>query len=218
MGLIGNLIAHGVVTAARNSTINTIGNAAATVITSASSAASKKKAEKDDIMIKNGITLIKPTRSSEEYIGANALDIAQELLGAGFDSVKLSPIYKLGETAKKKYGKITSISINGKTDFLGVKRIPVSSHIVIEYLEFKKGVSQNAYANVERITSGVMNNVNKTENTLPETNITSNLLDADSKQVSISAADEILKFKKLLDDGIITDEEFQTKKKQLLTL
>ncbi|MGA3599022.1 SHOCT domain-containing protein [Lysinibacillus agricola] len=32
----------------------------------------------------------------------------------------------------------------------------------------------------------------------------------------MSAADEILKFKKLLDDGILTKEEFDAKKKQLL--
>ena len=34
----------------------------------------------------------------------------------------------------------------------------------------------------------------------------------------ISAADEILKFKQLLDAGIITQEEFEAKKKQLLNL
>lgn len=34
----------------------------------------------------------------------------------------------------------------------------------------------------------------------------------------VSAADEILKFKKLLDEGIITQEEFDLKKKQLLGL
>lgn len=33
---------------------------------------------------------------------------------------------------------------------------------------------------------------------------------------SISVADEIMKFKKLLDDGIITQEEFELKKKELL--
>ncbi|MGA3674687.1 SHOCT domain-containing protein [Lysinibacillus agricola] len=32
-------------------------------------------------------------------------------------------------------------------------------------------------------------------------------------QNQISAADEILKFKKLLDDGILTKEEFDAKKK-----
>lgn len=35
---------------------------------------------------------------------------------------------------------------------------------------------------------------------------------------SISSADEIAKFKKLLDDGTITQEEFDAKKKQLLGL
>lgn len=34
----------------------------------------------------------------------------------------------------------------------------------------------------------------------------------------ISSADEIMKFKKLLDEGIITKEEFETKKQQLLEL
>ena len=33
---------------------------------------------------------------------------------------------------------------------------------------------------------------------------------------TISGADEILKYKELLDQGIITEEEFQEKKKQLL--
>ena len=33
-----------------------------------------------------------------------------------------------------------------------------------------------------------------------------------------SGADEILKYKKLLDEGIITEEEFLSKKKQILGL
>lgn len=33
---------------------------------------------------------------------------------------------------------------------------------------------------------------------------------------AISTADELLKFKKLLDEGVITQEEFYQKKKQLL--
>jgi len=40
----------------------------------------------------------------------------------------------------------------------------------------------------------------------------------ESKNVSISQADEILKFKALLDSGVITQEEFDAKKKQLLNL
>lgn len=37
-------------------------------------------------------------------------------------------------------------------------------------------------------------------------------------QSTISVADEIVKLKKLLDDGIITIEEFNAKKKELLGL
>ena len=39
-----------------------------------------------------------------------------------------------------------------------------------------------------------------------------------SLDTSASSADEIMKFKKLLDDGIITAEEFEAKKRQLLGL
>ena len=39
-----------------------------------------------------------------------------------------------------------------------------------------------------------------------------------SDSASNSSADEIAKFKKLLDDGTITQEEFDAKKKQLLGL
>ena len=35
---------------------------------------------------------------------------------------------------------------------------------------------------------------------------------------AFSVADEILKFKKLMDEGIITAEEFQTQKQKLLSL
>lgn len=38
------------------------------------------------------------------------------------------------------------------------------------------------------------------------------------QMVKFSSADEILKFKKLYDDGVITEEEFEKKKKQLLDL
>lgn len=40
----------------------------------------------------------------------------------------------------------------------------------------------------------------------------------ESSSVQVSSADEIRKFKELLDDGIITEEEFNTKKKELLGL
>lgn len=40
----------------------------------------------------------------------------------------------------------------------------------------------------------------------------------DDAPAAASSADEIMKFKKLLDDGIISQEEFEAKKKQLLGL
>lgn len=42
---------------------------------------------------------------------------------------------------------------------------------------------------------------------------------SESQNINISSkADEIIKFKKLMDEGIISQEEFETKKKQLLSL
>ena len=38
------------------------------------------------------------------------------------------------------------------------------------------------------------------------------------RNIGMSQADEIIKFKKLLDDGVLTQEEFDKKKKQILSL
>lgn len=56
MGLLGSIIAKGVVTAAKNSTIKAVGNATANVIATKASTS----VEKDDIVVKNGVMLIKP--------------------------------------------------------------------------------------------------------------------------------------------------------------
>ena len=48
-------------------------------------------------------------------------------------------------------------------------------------------------------------------------NASDEAIDCNTSQV-ISAADEIIKFKQLMDNGIITLEEFELKKKQLLGL
>lgn len=45
-----------------------------------------------------------------------------------------------------------------------------------------------------------------------------NKISKNNIESTISNADEIAKYKKLLDDGIITQEEFETKKKQLLNI
>lgn len=44
------------------------------------------------------------------------------------------------------------------------------------------------------------------------------ILDNNSKETQISSADEIKKYKELLDEGIINQEEFDFKKKELLGL
>ncbi|MGN1132585.1 MAG: zinc ribbon domain-containing protein [Ruminococcus sp.] len=158
MGLLGNLIVKGVATAARNSTIKAVGNAAVDVIS-----ATSQKQSQEDIVVKNGIVSIKPTRSSQDYLGENTLDVVQELLGVGFEKVTLKPVKKLSEHSVKKYGRIHTISINGNSEFVGIKRIPASSYILIEFLDFKNNVNPEVYKNVKRITSGTISNTDEQE-------------------------------------------------------
>jgi len=168
MGILGNLIVKGVSTALTNSTIKTVGNATVGVI----AATAQKQEGKEDAVVKNGVLYIKPTRSSEDYLNKDVLDIVQELLGAGFESITLKSIKKLGDWSIKKYGRIHSISINGKNEFLGIKKVPASSHIVIEYLDFKDGINQDVYANVNRIVAGIIHNVSDIEAMLPKDEVT----------------------------------------------
>ena len=168
MGLLGSIIAKGVVTAAKNSTIRAVGEAAATVIGA--------KATKDDVVIKNGTKLIKPPRSHENYYGENAVETARELLGVGFENITLRPKFELRERARKDYGKISMISINGNSEFLGVKKVPSTAYIVIEYREFKTNVGPSAYYNLTKIVPGTVHNLNELEsmynvvNVIPDTN------------------------------------------------
>lgn len=152
MGLLSGIIAKGVITAARNSTIRIVGE----VVTNVISAKAKSPTEKEDVVVKNGITFIKPTRSDEDYYGENTLDIVKELFGAGFESITLKPIYKLSERAKAKYGRLESISINGKEEFLAVKKVPSTAYIVIEYADFKSNVDASVYNNIRKITPGTI--------------------------------------------------------------
>ena len=85
-----------------------------------------------------------------------------------------------------------------------------------EYLQFlsaetKKNsiVYKAAYQSAQNTISAIQVAADMVDNT-------SNA-DITSRQI-MSEADEIIKFKKLLDDGIITQEEFEAKKRQLLGL
>lgn len=159
MGLLGNIIAKGVAAAARNSTIKAIGDVTENII----STATKAQNEKEDIVVKDGIMFIKPTRSSENYHDQNVMEIVQELICVGFENITLKPVNKLSELSKKKYGKIVSVTINGSNTFLGIKRIPASSHILIEYMDFKTNVNCDVYSNITRIIPGKVLISNSTE-------------------------------------------------------
>ena len=66
-------------------------------------------------------------------------------------------------------------------------------------------IAQNIISNLEFMCNDVKIENNKK-------------LDTNHVSVNISVPDEILKYKKLLDEGIITQDEFEAKKKQLLNL
>ena len=160
MGLLSNIIIKGVSTAARNATIKAVGNATMNII----SAKASTQEQADDAVIKNGNLYIKPTRSSENYINADTLDVVKELLGVGFENINLKAVKKLGAYSAKKYGKVYSISINGNNDFLGIKKVPASSYIIIEFLDFKDSVSPEVSANMNRLRSGMVHSVADIEN------------------------------------------------------
>ena len=168
MGLVSYLVKKGV----QRATIKTIGRTATDVIVAKNKAETERinaqtrqinaeiariNANGGDINFikKENVIRIKPPHSSEKYRGTSALNAVKELLGAGFVDITLKPVKSLGERSKK-YGLINSISINGNSDFLGVKKISPFSKIVINYLDFKKGVSSEVYANIERITPGTI--------------------------------------------------------------
>lgn len=171
MGLISYLVKK----SAQKAIIKTIGKTTVEVITAKTNAeadrlnAQTKKinAEIERINAENGIgqavkkndtIYIKPPRSSEKYRDMNALLAAKELLAAGFVNITLKPARTLSERSKK-YGLIRSISINGNSDFIGVKKISPYSKIIITYSDFKKDVNEGVYANVERITPGTITSV-----------------------------------------------------------
>lgn len=112
----------------------------------------------------------------------------------------------------------------------GVKTIPINAITAIQYKKpgFTTGFMQFAYSGSSENKGGIMDAV-KDENTIlfgkKETEKAEQLkalIESKRHQQpkgnaqSSSAVDEIKQFKSLLDDGIITQEEFDAKKKQLL--
>ena len=112
----------------------------------------------------------------------------------------------------------------------GEKTIPIKS---ITAVQIKKprlttGYIQFAYSGASESKGGIMDAV-KDENTITFSSkkelaqaeelkalIESIQNESSQPTTSSSDADEILKFKELLDAGVITEEEFEAKKKQIL--
>lgn len=112
----------------------------------------------------------------------------------------------------------------------GVKTIPIHSITAIQYKKpgFTTGYMQFAYSGSSESKGGIFDAV-KDENTIlfgkKETDKAERLKALiESKRQNVksgpaketSTANEIKEFKLLLDDGVITQEEFDAKKKQLL--
>ncbi|MEX3745005.1 MULTISPECIES: DUF4429 domain-containing protein [Lysinibacillus] len=113
----------------------------------------------------------------------------------------------------------------------GEKSIPIKSITAIQFKEprLTTGYVQFAYSGSSETKGGTMAAV-KDENTITfvkkELKQAREMVDlieskrqnesTPSKNTSVSAADEILKMKELLDVGILTQDEFNAKKKQLL--
>lgn len=103
--------------------------------------------------------------------------------------------------------------------FFGLKQIEIPINkinsigfkkgLILGEIEIWDGASKMKIENVSKDTlSPFVDAVNKTRNKIDTLN--------NNTKSQISAADEILKFKSLLDQGIISQEEFDKKKKDLL--
>lgn len=111
-----------------------------------------------------------------------------------------------GVTANRKTAELCTL-LKIKITFRNCQR----QSIDITFIENKNGLPKNSYEYrtkyelAEGMITALQVAVDKVKQseTLPKASV-------------ISTADEILKFKSLLDAGIITEEEFQAKKKQLL--
>ena len=99
------------------------------------------------------------------------------------------------------YDKIDSISLTPATGFLGEGQIVINtSTMPMAPLKFTKKFNEEAAQSVKHI----------------QTKIDSRRSSMATAPPPSSVADELMKFKQMLDAGIITQEEFDAKKKQLL--
>lgn len=115
---------------------------------------------------------------------------------------------------------VTDKRIYGKAAFGARVDIPLDSISAVGMISLLKGISVASSSgrikflyisnanNIHKVISDIV--INRQDN--KEYSTVNNIMQ------SISAADELKKFKELLDTGIISKEEFEVKKKQLLEL
>lgn len=131
-----------------------------------------------------------------------------------------------------------TIEIKGFTNFInkggskGAKSIPIKAITAIQYKKpsLTTGYIQFAYSGSKETKGGTLSAL-KDENTITFTQKEQKLAEEMMELIeekranahsgagtnqAVSAADEIVKFKELLDQGILTQDEFDAKKKQLL--
>ena len=104
--------------------------------------------------------------------------------------------------------------------------IKAVNHEKINDITFEKGIvfgvitidTPQEKFNIALDTASASSINNTIHEVLDNLKSTSTLESMPQPTASTSTADEILKFKELLDSGILTQEEFEAKKKQLLGL
>lgn len=148
-----------------------------------------KKQQKEDL--KNNIT------ASDTIAGKEIV----EVLGIVNGSDNYNPAGLIGEGYTDKMG---NIYMQGAIDRATAKMVAAAALKEADaIISFKTTTSNAGLNNVLVTVTGTAVKVKDSNNVI------------DSEIVS-SSADEILKFKQLLDNGIISQEEFEAKKKQLL--
>ena len=145
-------------------------------------------------------------------VDGNTITDGSSLLGAAVGALTFGgagAIVGSGMRAKETKQIITKININVRFNDMANPQEVIS---ILDGFDCKKGSQsyETAYGKAQNIISllTVILQRNKTEQ--------QNVANAQPQAPITGTADEILKFKKLLDAGAITQEEFNAKKKQLL--
>lgn len=115
----------------------------------------------------------------------------------------------VGASTGKRKTKSTCTKLQIKITVNNMSTPAVYINLIVSETKTDGFIYKTAYSSAQNILS-VLQVICENNKTLHET--------TSESTVVTSSADEIIKYKNLLDQGIITQEEFDTKKKQLLSL